>query len=50
MSINMSKARDALQIYGSVIYGALVTAADVAKVAGRPVPGPVEVPQFLLEL
>ena len=43
MSIEMSKARDSLLIFGSV-YSTLVSGITVAKLAGKPVPAAAAIP------
>ena len=43
MALNIAKARDSLQIFGS-LYGAFVGGVSVAKIAGKPIPGLVGVP------
>lgn len=43
MAINLSKARDNLQIFGS-LWLTFVSGVAVARVAGKPVPGVMSVP------
>lgn len=43
MALNIAKARDSIQIFGSA-WLTLVSGASIAKIAGKPVPGMVAVP------